>query len=110
MRIDSFLLTAALLGGATTAVTAQAGSGRVLVQLRDEATGEPVPNATVRIAGVRQSGRTNDAGIWRSGRVPAGSRLVEVTRIGYARARVAVEFPDSGEVERTVTRGASAYQ
>ena len=110
MRIDSFLLTAALLGGATTAVTAQAGSGRVLVQLRDEATGEPVPNATVRIAGVRQSGRTNDAGSWRSGRVPAGSRLVEVTRIGYARVRVAVEFPDSGEVERTVLMTASAVE
>lgn len=94
--------TALLIGALLLASAAQAQTSQLLITVRDSATGDPVRNARVEIAGVQQRGQTNGDGAARIGRVPAGNRIVSVSRIGYRTTRVAVEF--AGEpVERTVT-------
>jgi len=78
------------------------GQARLDVTVLDSA-GAPVENARVQIAGVSHVATTNDRGVARMDRVPAGNRIVSASRIGYTAARVAVEFRAGETVARTIT-------
>ncbi|HEY0151100.1 MAG TPA: carboxypeptidase-like regulatory domain-containing protein [Longimicrobium sp.] len=78
------------------------GQARLDVTVLDSA-GAPVANARVEIAGVNYAVTTNERGIGRMDRVPAGNRIVSASRIGYTAARVAVEFRAGEAVARTIT-------
>ncbi|MDQ6768465.1 MAG: carboxypeptidase regulatory-like domain-containing protein, partial [Gemmatimonadota bacterium] len=63
-----------------------------------DASGNPAPGATVHINGTLLGGIVDSAGTYRIARVPAGSYVVRVTKLGFA--------PDSGSV--VVGNGESA--
>lgn len=86
---------------ATLMPAALAAQAQLSVTVRDSATGEPIRNALVEIGGLEQRAQTNGQGLARLARIPAGNRLVSVTRLGYEPARIAIEFADAA-VERTV--------
>jgi len=90
------LATAALIPAAATAQTAQ-----ISVTVRDSATGDPIRNALVEVGGLSLRAQTNGQGVARISRIPAGNRLVSVSRLGYEPVRIPVEFADTA-VERTV--------
>jgi hypothetical protein len=77
------------------------GQARLDVTVLDSA-GAPVANARVEIAGVNYAVTTNDRGVGRMDRVPAGNRIVSASRIGYTAGRVAVEFRAGETVARTI--------
>ncbi|HLL81624.1 MAG TPA: carboxypeptidase-like regulatory domain-containing protein, partial [Longimicrobium sp.] len=68
-----------------------------------DSAGAPVANARVEIAGVGVGATTNERGVGRIDRVPAGNRIVSASRIGYTAARLAVEFRAGETVARTIT-------
>jgi uncharacterized protein GlcG (DUF336 family) len=94
-----FILCLALLA-LPAALHGQQGA-RFDVTVVDSA-GAPVANARVEIAGAGPVVTTNDRGVARIDRVPAGNRIVSATRIGYTAARVAVEFRAGETVARTI--------
>lgn len=100
-RLRTLLLAPLLLAPAPA--LAQGAPATLTLVVRDSATGEPIANASVQVAGVAQAGRTNRAGTSRLGRIPSGNRIVEVSRIGYARGRVAIDFTPGAAVEQTIT-------
>jgi len=92
---------AAVLLAAVFPSAAAGQSAQLTITVRDSATGDPIRNAQVGIGGMEQSARTNGQGVARISRIPAGNRLVSVSRLGYEPVRIPVEF--GGEaVERTV--------
>jgi hypothetical protein len=95
-----FILCLALLA-LPAALHGQQGA-RFDVTVVDSA-GAPVANARVEIAGVDGGATTNDRGVGRIDRVPAGNRIVSASRIGYTAARMAVEFRTGETVARTIT-------
>ena len=72
-------MAAALLVGPGSA--AAQGPARVVGRVYDAATASPVPNADLVLGDLRAT--TDGDGSFRFGSVPAGSRLLEVRRIGY---------------------------
>lgn len=90
-----------------TAAAAQNSQLRIIVQ--DQASGAPVANALVEVGGVERKGNTGATGEARLGRIPAGNRIVTVSRLGYQTARVPVEFVE-GTVERTLQLVAEAVE
>lgn len=95
IRRSAFILTLAL-------PAALHGQARFDVTVVDSA-GAPVANARVEIAGVGHAVTTNERGVGRMDRVPAGNRIVSATRIGFTAARFAVEFRAGETVARTIT-------
>jgi len=81
---------------------AQSDHARLTLNVVEEETGQPIANATVEVPGVDRPGRTNRNGVWQGERLPAGSRIVRVSRIGYGTGRFAVELAAGSGVERTV--------
>lgn len=103
-------LTALLLSLAGP-VSAQTGAtARLTLTVLDHASGAPVRNARVEVAGVRAPSFTNGRGVARLDAVPAGNRIVTVTRLGYTGGRVVVELPEAGEVEQTMRLSSEAVQ
>ena len=102
MMPRSFLLAAAVLLIAATGAAAQTETtARLTLTVLDQTSGSPVRDARVSIPEFRPT-FTNGRGVARVDRIPAGNRIVVVTRLGYAPRRVAIEFPAGGEVEQTV--------
>jgi hypothetical protein len=62
-------------------------SGRVLGP-----TNEPVPRAEVRVRGAAGAARTDSAGRYSLGQLPAGTQILDVRRFGYEVAEVQVEL------------------
>jgi hypothetical protein len=62
-------------------------SGRVLGP-----TNEPVPRAEVRIRGAVGETRTDSAGAYSLGQLPAGTQILDIRRFGYEVAEVQVEL------------------
>jgi TonB-linked SusC/RagA family outer membrane protein len=78
-----------------SALGAQA-TGRITGTVADSATGRALGSVLVTVSGTRQRAITDDAGAFTIGGVPAGAHSLEVRRIGYQRAIVAVEVTDGG--------------
>lgn len=94
-------LCAALLA-IPAALHAQQAAARLEVTVVDSA-GAPVGNARVEIAGVYGGASTDDRGVARMDRVPAGNRIVTAARIGFTPARAALEFRAGETAARTLT-------
>lgn len=75
-----------------------------------DSAGTPVQNARVDVAGVRTPARTDERGAGRITRVPIGNRIVTVSRLGFATARVAVEFRGDETASRTITLTSEAVE
>ena len=56
-----------------------------------DSAGAPVANARVEIAGVGVGATTNERGVGRIDRVPAGNRIVSASRIGYTAANLLMD-------------------
>ena len=79
------LVVFALTSPAPTAA-AQEGVGIVTGRVTD-ARANPLANVTVRIDGTRLAGGTGADGLFRIANVPAGSRTIVFTRLGYSSTR-----------------------
>jgi hypothetical protein len=66
--------------------------------VRAERSGDPVAQATVRLAGTRLNARTNEQGAFVLSRVPAGRWRVEASALGYEPYAVTVQVPAGGTV------------
>jgi hypothetical protein len=98
-RVRTVLLLGLLVSW-SGALSAQ--SSQLLLTVLDGATSEPIRNAMVEVGGLDRRAQTNAEGVVRIGRVPAGSRIVTVTRLGYEAERIPVEFAAAGVIEQTV--------
>lgn len=96
-----FGLCAALLA-LPAALHGQQATARLEVTVLDSA-GVPVGNARVEIAGVYGGVSTDDRGVARMDRVPAGNRIVTASRIGFTPARAGVDFRAGETAARTLT-------
>ncbi len=66
--------------------------GKVVVR----ATGEPLKNVNIILMGTTYGGTTDEEGMFRLGRIPAGKHTIVFSHIGYAVYRLTQEF-DEGE-------------
>lgn len=99
--ILALLLMGSLLLG-RPAWSQAAPPGRAVITVVDSATGAPVANARVEVPGVQRAAFTDRAGVVQVA-APPGTRLVTVSRLGYAPGRAIVEFSPEREAARTVT-------
>ena len=104
------LVVFALTGPAPAAV-AQEGSGVVAGKVTD-ARANPIANVTVRVDGTRLAGSTGADGMYRIANVPAGSRTIVFTRLGYSSQRSTATVSAGGEatVNVTLTPGVVALE
>ena len=95
----------AIVASATLAsdVAAQA-ERRVTGRVRDQASGQPVPGATVTVAGTTLGATTNEQGAFLLPRVPGGAQSVVVRRIGYQRRTVALAPAGDASVDVALVR------
>jgi TonB-linked SusC/RagA family outer membrane protein len=63
---------------------ARAQDGRIVGLVTDSASGQPLPNVAVSVAGTPIGAVTGNDGRYTITRVPAGTRTVEARRIGFA--------------------------
>jgi hypothetical protein len=81
--LSTILPLLALLAAGAAAAQAEPPV-RLSITVVDHESGAPVRNARVDVAGVRQPAYTNGRGVAWLEEVPAGNRIVTVTRLGYA--------------------------
>ena len=79
----SHLLAAAMLVCAP-ALYAQGGTGTVSGVVTDQASSRPAPDVQVLIAGTQRGTMTDAQGRYTIAGVPAGNRVVQTRRVGYA--------------------------
>lgn len=82
------------------ASSAAAQRSTLVVHVADEG-GHALSGARVAVAGTSATGATNGRGEARISGIEAGTRMIEVTRVGYALARVAADFA-GGTVEKSI--------
>lgn len=70
--------------------TAQAQSATVTGQVTDRATGLPLPEAQIFVAGTPRGSRTGDDGRFRIAGIPAGTVQLRAIRIGYQASSVTI--------------------
>jgi len=97
------ILTALALGAlaAVPARAQEAPPSILMVHVVDD-QGHPLARAHVTVGGVVGGVVTNDRGDARMGSIPAGNRIVLVSRVGYSFGRVAADFT-GGTVEKSFT-------
>jgi TonB-dependent starch-binding outer membrane protein SusC len=81
-RLRQFLGIAGVLATLPAVALAQ-GAGTISGTVTDRASRQPVADAQVIIIGSTRGARTNEAGTYRLGGVPAGRVALRVLRIGY---------------------------
>jgi hypothetical protein len=93
MKRHSTIITAVALAAlsAAQAHAQQAPSSILMVHVIDD-QGRPLPQAHITVGGVPGGAITNDRGDARMSSIPAGNRIVLVSRVGYAFGRVAADF------------------
>jgi hypothetical protein len=102
------LLLAAALGGAAP-VAAQQGTGQVVGRVLDAATGRGLPNARVVVQGTTLGATAGVDGRYTLARVPAGTRAVVVSLLGYGTKTVTgVAVPAGAAVNVDVSLSAEA--
>lgn len=95
--VAALALAACLATGTAAPAWGQATvQGRVL----DARTSAPVTGATVQVEGLPMTAVSDTTGRWALGGVPAGPQTLQVTRLGYAPARLAVVVPAHGTLEQ----------
>jgi len=113
MRLTTPLaaLTVSLLAGALPAAAQQhRPPGSVLIlQVRDP-QGHAVSDAQVTVGGLRRPGRSDAAGEVFITQIPAGNRLIELRRPGFAMARVAADFSGADTVRREIRMTVQAIE
>jgi hypothetical protein len=82
-------------------IAAPLGAQTLVVTVVDQATGRPVRGARVQVAEVATPGRTGGDGIARLDGLPAGNRIVQVSRIGYTPERAAVDLAGGSTTTHT---------
>lgn len=94
----------ALLAVAQAAAAQQRPSpGSVLLLRVRDASGHAVSDAQVVVGGVRKSGRSDATGEVFIAEVPAGNRLIELRRQGFAMVRLAADFTGADTVRKEIT-------
>ncbi|CAN5689103.1 TonB-dependent receptor [soil metagenome] len=90
----------ALLLGLVLAPLQLPGTGVIRGEVRSEATGAPLPDATVevRVGAMVRSAGTDRTGAYALRAVPHGRRVLRVSRIGYDPLEVEVLVPSGAEV------------
>ncbi len=78
----------------TASIWLRRGSGRAVGVLRDP-LGQPLPNATVTVAGTGQRARTNEAGRFELVGLPSGTQLFEARALGFELLRTPVNISDA---------------
>ena len=73
--------------------------GAIAGTVRDAATGETLPGATVRVDGTALGDATDVDGSYRIARVESGPQTLVVTYVGYREQRIEVVVPDGGTLE-----------
>jgi hypothetical protein len=95
-RLSAVLLLCAL--APLSAASAQRARGAdLVVVVTDAQTKRPLPEAVVRVTDHPASGRTDPAGRAELHAIRPGTRVLEVSRIGYAMERAVVDFEASAE-------------
>lgn len=94
-----------------TLLTSAAAAGQqrkaaLVLQVLAHETGEPLGGAQVRIPARNMAQSSNDAGVAHIRGIPAGSHMVEITRVGYQTEKLVMEFSPGqvveGEIEMMV--------
>jgi TonB-dependent starch-binding outer membrane protein SusC len=104
-------LLAVLLGvGAFAAIPGRLpaqGNGTISGTVTDAASGQPLGDVRIHVAGTVQQGVTDRRGQYRINNVAAGSATLEVRRIGYKALEKAVTVPSGGQVTQDFVLNAS---
>ncbi|MHB1071407.1 MAG: SusC/RagA family TonB-linked outer membrane protein [Gemmatimonadaceae bacterium] len=79
----SAILTLVMLA-APAFLAAQQSRGSISGRVTDEASGQPLSNVAVVVAGTTLGARTNAEGRYSIANVPTGTQLLRVNRLGYA--------------------------
>lgn len=87
---------------ATTATAQQATGARLTVTVLDKETGQPLPGVRVTVTGAPSAAETDSLGRARLPHIPLGTRVLTLSRVGYAIRSAAVEFEAAAEVEAEV--------
>jgi hypothetical protein len=96
LRLAAALLLCAL--APLSAASAQRARGAdLVVVVTDHETGRPLPEAVVRVTDHSAAGRTDPSGRAELHAIRPGTRVLEVSRIGYAMERAVVDFEASTE-------------
>jgi hypothetical protein len=103
MRLSLLALIPLALAAAGPAAAQGRAPGTVHIRQVRDAKGRPVSDAQVVVGGVRKAGRSDAGGEAFIDGVPAGNRLIELRRPGYAMSRVSADFAGSDTVRKTVT-------
>ena len=91
--------------GTARAPTAPAGTARLTGRVAG-ADGRPVAGARVSVRGTDVVVSTDSAGMFRATGLPAGTRAVDVTALGYAPVRTAADLRPNRETSIAVSTGA----
>jgi TonB-dependent SusC/RagA subfamily outer membrane receptor len=104
------LPAAAALLSVPTAARAQATTGIIEGRVTDAASGRPLPNAQVFVAGTTVGGQTTDAGTFRIAGVPARQVEVRVRLIGFTPTNKTVVVTAGTSVRADFALSTSALQ
>lgn len=95
---DSTVLAADAAGSATLSGNVRGGDGKPLI------------NAVVEVLGTQRTARTDANGTFRIGRIPAGSRTIEVRTIGFEPVLFSTDFATNASRDTTISVTAQAQQ
>jgi len=103
MNHRSYPLVRAAVALASFAALAPAWSGELLGRVVDGNTGQPLPNAKIRISQLGRSVVADRSGEYRIADVGAGTYSVEVEYVGYGASKSDVTVPASGQIQQDFT-------
>jgi hypothetical protein len=86
----------------------QGEGASLMIRVTGDEGREVIPSAIVRIAEPPIGGTTDDRGTVRIEGIPAGARVVQVERIGYAPVRLSLTFAVGATLDTVVDLGARA--
>ncbi len=103
MNHRSYPLVRAAVALALFAALTPAWSGELLGRVVDGNTGQPLPNAKIRISQLGRSVVADRSGEYRIADVGAGTYSVEVEYVGYGASKSDVTVPASGQTQQDFT-------
>jgi hypothetical protein len=105
-RISLLFLACVLAPGSASAQ--QPRPARLDLTVVDSATGRPIENVRIDIAGMRGGMHTEGGGVARIERIPPGGRMLSATRLGYAPRRFLIELGEGESGAMTLAMRAEA--
>jgi len=88
----------------------QQAAGTLTGVVREQGSGQPIPNARVSVVGTGIIGTSRDDGTYTLRGVPAGSVEVRVLALGHSAGKLAVTVPAGGAAKLDFTLAAVAIQ